>query len=67
MKEEDKIENKRKDGLTMSFSDINTLKSDFNNRLITNKTHREFTINGVTVIALNEKNAIRKINKTINK
>jgi hypothetical protein len=58
-----KKENKRADGLTMSFSDIKNLKNDFNKRLIGRKTHKEFTIDGVTVTALNEKNAIRKIEK----
>lgn len=58
-----KKENKRVDGLTMSFSDIKNLKNDFNKRLIGRKTHKEFTIDGITVTALNEKNAICKIEK----
>ena len=58
-----KKENKRADGLNMSFSNLKTLTEDFNKRLVAKKTHKEFTINGVTVIALNEENAIRKIEK----
>jgi hypothetical protein len=61
--EENKKPNNRKDGLTMSFSNIENIKSDFNNRLVSKKTHGEFNIDGYTVIALNKKNALRKIEK----
>ena len=56
-------ENKRTDNLTMSFSDLTKRQVEFYARLIGRQTHKEFTIDGITVVALNEKNAIRKIEK----
>jgi len=56
-------ENKRTDNLTMSFSDLTKRQVEFDARLIGRQTHKEFTIDGITVVALNEKNAIRKIEK----
>lgn len=56
-------ENKRKDGLTMTFADQSKKQAELESRLIGRQTHKEFTIDGVTVVALNEKNAIRKIEK----
>lgn len=58
--------NKRKDKLTMSFSNQSTKKEDFEKRNIAKKTHKSYTIDGITVVALNEKNAIRKAGKIKN-
>jgi hypothetical protein len=56
-------ENKRKDGLTMSFSDQSKRKIELDARLLGRQTHKEFIIDGITVVALNKKNASRKIEK----
>lgn len=58
--------NKRKDNLTMSFSNQATKNEDFDKRNIARQTHKSFTIDGITVVALNEKNAIRKAEKIKN-
>lgn len=58
--------NNRKDNLTMSFSNISNKKEDFEKRNIAKQTHKSYTIEGITVIALNEKNAIRKVEKIKN-
>jgi len=56
-------ENKRHDNRTMSFADPSKKQVELDARLIGRQTHKEFTIDGVTVVALNEKNAIRKAQK----
>lgn len=47
----------------IKFADLSKTKEDENARRIKNGTHKEFIIDGVKVVALNEKNAIKKAEK----